>query len=101
MAAAGELVDEAEPVRDAAAFEELVARGRTELPERSAAVLQQVLRILAEWRPVDKALSGRVEMAVLPAMTDLRAQLAGSCTPGSSARRERRRSGSTRATCGR
>jgi ATP-dependent helicase HrpA len=40
-------------------------------------VLQQVLRILAEWRPVDKALHGRVEMAMLPAMTDLRAQLAG------------------------
>ena len=81
-AAAGELVDGAGPVRDAAAFEGLVARGRAELPERSAAVLQQVLRILAEWRPVDKALHGRVEMAVLPAMTDLRAQLAGLVHPG-------------------
>ena len=82
VAAAGELVDDAEPVRDGAAFEALVERGRAELPERSDAVLQQVLRILSEWRPVDKALHGRVEMAMLPAMTDLRAQLAGLVHPG-------------------
>lgn len=76
VAAVGELVDQAPPVRDADAFEELVTRGRAELSDRSAAVLQQVLRILAEWRPVDKALRGRVEMAMLPAMNDLRSQLA-------------------------
>ncbi len=77
VAAAGELVDQAPPVRDTAAFEELLRRARAELAERSSAVLHQVLRVLAEWRPVDKALHGRVEMAMLPAMTDLRAQLAG------------------------
>ncbi|MCW2760975.1 MAG: hrpB 1 [Marmoricola sp.] len=74
-AAAGELVDQSEPVRDLEAFTALVERARAELPELSAGVLQQVLRVLAEWRPVEKSLHGRVEMAMLPAMTDLRAQL--------------------------
>ena len=41
-----------------------------------------MLRVLAEWRPVDKALHGRVEMALLPAMTDLRAQLGRLVAPG-------------------
>ena len=63
-------------MRDEAAFDALVARARAELPDRSAAVLHQVLRVLAEWRPVGPALHGRVEMALLPAMTDLRGQLA-------------------------
>jgi ATP-dependent helicase HrpA len=76
VAAAGELVDQVPPVRDADAFQALAERADEELPERSAAVLRQVLRVLAEWRPVDKALHGRVEMAQLPAMNDLRAQLA-------------------------
>ena len=76
VAAAGELVDQAATVRDPEAFQSLVAKAATELAERSAAVLQQVLRVLGEWRPVDKALHGRVEMAQLPAMNDLRAQLA-------------------------
>jgi ATP-dependent helicase HrpA len=82
VAAAGELVDQGPPVRDQAAFDALVARARTELAQSSAAVLQQVLRVLAEWRTVEKLLSGRVEMAMLPAMTDLRAQLARLVHPG-------------------
>ncbi len=51
------------------------ARGPS-CPSGPPRVLHQVLRVLAEWRPVDKALHGRVEMALLPAMTDLRGQLA-------------------------
>ncbi len=76
VAAAGEIVDGLPPVRDGSTFAELVERARAELPGRSAAVLHQVLRVLAEWRPVDKALHGRVDLAQLPAMTDLRGQLA-------------------------
>jgi ATP-dependent helicase HrpA len=76
VAAVGELVDQAPVVRDEEAFDALVARARAELPDRAAAVLHQVLKVLAEWRPVDKALHGRVELSLLPAMTDLRAQLA-------------------------
>jgi ATP-dependent helicase HrpA len=81
-AAAGELVDQADAVRDPAAFADLVARARADLPERAAAVLAQVIHVLAEWRPVEKALHGRVDLAQLPAMTDLRAQLAGLVYPG-------------------
>lgn len=82
VAAAGSLVDEGRPVRDEGAFDALVARARQELPGRADAVLHQVLRILAAWRPVDKALRGRVEMAALPAMNDLRAQLERLVGPG-------------------
>ncbi len=74
-AAAGGLVDQAAPVRDAEAFAALLDGTRVELPGRAAEVLHQVLRVLAEWRGVDRVLHGRVEMAQLPAMTDLRAQL--------------------------
>ena len=81
-AAAGELVDQSGTVRDEAGFDALVARARRELPERSAGVLHQVLRVLAAWRPVDKALRGRVDMAALPAMNDLRAQLGRLVGPG-------------------
>ena len=38
--------------------------------------------MLGEWRPVEKALHGRVEMAMLPAMTDLRGQLGRLVHPG-------------------
>ncbi|SDR88595.1 ATP-dependent helicase HrpA [Nocardioides scoriae] len=82
VAAAGDLVDQTPHVRDQAAFDALVERARRELPERSAAVLQQVLRVLAAWRPVDKALRGRVEMAALPAMNDLQSQLGRLVAPG-------------------
>ena len=82
VAAAGELVDQAGPVRDPEAFKALVEHARASLPDASAAVLQQVLRVLAEWRPVEKALHGRVELAMLPAMSDLRAQLGRLVHPG-------------------
>ncbi len=81
-AAAGELVDQVGPVRDPEAFRALATRARATLPEASAGVLQQVLRVLGEWRPVEKALHGRVEMAMLPAMTDLRGQLERLVHPG-------------------
>ena len=94
-AAAGELVDQAGPVRDPEAFAALVDAGpRPSCRTPSAAVLHQVLRVLAEWRPVDKALHGRVEMALLPAMTDLRAQLGpAGARRASSPRRVRPRCG--------
>jgi ATP-dependent helicase HrpA len=75
LAAAGQLVDRVPAVRDEASFAALVGTGRRELPDLAADVLQRVLQVLGEWRPVDKALHGRVEMDQLPAMNDLRAQL--------------------------
>jgi ATP-dependent helicase HrpA len=82
LAAAGELVDESPPVRDPEAFAALVQAARTQLPDRAADVLRQVLVVLGEWRPVEKSLHGRVELPLLPAMTDLRAQLGRLVHPG-------------------
>ncbi|HET8561140.1 MAG TPA: ATP-dependent RNA helicase HrpA, partial [Marmoricola sp.] len=76
LAAAGELVDQAAVVRDEAAFSALAGRARTELGERSRRVLVQVLRVLAEWREVERMLSGRVDMAVLASVSDMRGCLA-------------------------
>jgi ATP-dependent helicase HrpA len=59
-----------------------VELGRAQLPDRADAVLRQVLVVLAEWRPVEKSLHGRVELPLLPAMTDLRAQLGRLVHPG-------------------
>ncbi|MBV9829980.1 MAG: DUF3418 domain-containing protein, partial [Marmoricola sp.] len=77
LAAAGRIVDGSPPARDEEAFGALVEQGRRELPGIAAEVVQQVLRVLGDWRPVEKALHGRVELDLLPAMTDLRGQLAG------------------------
>jgi ATP-dependent helicase HrpA len=81
LAAAGELVDAAE-VRDEAAFAALAARAQAELTDRTRAVLQQVVRVLGEWRDADRLLQGRVDLALLPAMTDLRGQLGRLVHPG-------------------
>jgi ATP-dependent helicase HrpA len=77
LAAAGDLVDRGPAVRDEDAFHELLERSRRELRAAAAALLHQVVRVLTDWRVVDRALSGRVDLALLPAMTDLRGQLAG------------------------
>ncbi len=82
VAAAGELVDRRDPVRDPESFASLVDRARAELSDAASAVLLQVLRVLGEWRPVEKALHGRVDMARLPALSDLRAQLERLVHPG-------------------
>ncbi|MGN6782104.1 MAG: ATP-dependent RNA helicase HrpA [Marmoricola sp.] len=84
LAACGALVDESDPwaVRDEGAFSRLVARAEAELPERSRAVRDGALRVLAEWRETDAALRGRVDLRILPAMTDLQAQLARLIAPG-------------------
>jgi len=45
-------------------------------------VLADVLRVLEGWRAADKALSGRADMFQLPALTDMRDQLARLMAPG-------------------
>ncbi|HEX2894000.1 MAG TPA: ATP-dependent RNA helicase HrpA [Marmoricola sp.] len=76
LAALGELVDLAGPVWDEAAFAALRERAVRELPERAAGVLAQTSRVLADWREVDRLLHGRVDLAVLPSMNDMRQHLA-------------------------
>jgi ATP-dependent helicase HrpA len=75
LAALGELVDLAAPVWDEGAFAALLAQARRELPERAAGVLGQVSRVLADWREADRLLHGRVDLAVLPSMNDMRQHL--------------------------
>jgi ATP-dependent helicase HrpA len=75
LAALAELVDLAGPVWDEATFEALVAQARRELPERARAVLHQVVRVLSDWRETDRLLHGRVDLAVLPSMNDMRQHL--------------------------
>jgi ATP-dependent helicase HrpA len=60
------------------AFEELRAAlgSATEHQAAVAAVLGDALRALAGWREADKVLSGRADMYQLPALTDMKDQLA-------------------------
>jgi ATP-dependent helicase HrpA len=72
LAALGDL---AEPVWDEAAFDTLLERARAELPDRARLIRDQVVRVLGEAMAVDRLLAGRVELAVLPSMNDMRAHL--------------------------
>ncbi|MCL2542993.1 MAG: ATP-dependent RNA helicase HrpA [Nocardioidaceae bacterium] len=56
-------------------YDALLAGLRQDAPARVRDVVGRVLHVLEAWRETDRALSGRVEMALLPALTDLRSQL--------------------------
>ncbi|WP_338036799.1 ATP-dependent RNA helicase HrpA [Nocardioides ferulae] len=71
-----EAVDARPPVRDAQAFAALLAAARVDHEARVRALVADVIRVLDAWRRADKALSGRTDMRLLPALTDLKAQLA-------------------------
>ncbi len=75
-------VDDHPPVRDEAAFRALVADVGPGLDDAARAVVADVLVVLDRWRGADRLLSGRADMALLPALTDLRAQLARLVTDG-------------------
>ncbi len=63
------------PVRDAEDFAQLrtlVAPGLAAATER---VLADVEAVLARWREVERALAGSVDLTILPAMTDMGAQV--------------------------
>lgn len=74
-AVVGEAVDARPAVRTEAAYDALVAAVRADLEPRLRGVLADVVRVLGSWRTVEKELSGRAEMATLPALTEMRAQL--------------------------
>ena len=50
-------------------------------PRRHASVMHDVVRVLAAWREVDKALTGSVDMVMLPALADMKAQVGASGAP--------------------
>jgi ATP-dependent helicase HrpA len=70
------VVDARPPARDEAAFEALRRAATADQEAHLRAVLGDVLRVLEGWRAAEKLLSGRAEMALLPALTDMRDQLA-------------------------
>ena len=70
-----DVVDGRPPVRTPEEYAALVAAGADALTARTEAVLTDVLRILSDWRETDRMLSGRAELATLPALQDMREQL--------------------------
>jgi len=71
-----DVVDAHPPARTPEQYDALVAAARHALAARTDPVLRDVLRVLADWRETDRALSGRAELATLPALQDMREQLA-------------------------
>jgi ATP-dependent helicase HrpA len=75
-AVVGAVVDARPPVRDAAAFVALRDAAAADQEAHLRAVLADVLTVLGAWRRAEKALSGRADMLLLPALSDMKAQLA-------------------------
>lgn len=71
-----DVVDARPAVRDQAAYDALRAEAARDHEARLRATMADVIRVLDAWRQAEKALSGRADMAMLPALTDMRAQLA-------------------------
>ncbi|WP_188783928.1 ATP-dependent RNA helicase HrpA [Nocardioides phosphati] len=69
-------VDARPPVRTPEEYATLRKVAGGDLAERTRAVLDDVMRVLAATRTVDRLLSGRADMTTLPALTDMKAQLA-------------------------
>lgn len=84
LAAFGDLVARHAPagVWDEAGYADLLAAVRTELAAQALLVRDLVLRVLTESRETDRLLHGRVELAVLPSMNDMRQHLGRLIAPG-------------------
>ncbi|HEV2796930.1 MAG TPA: ATP-dependent RNA helicase HrpA, partial [Nocardioides sp.] len=78
----GEVVDARPTVRDEAAYDAVVAAARGAVAEGMGAAVHDVMRVLEAWRATDRAISGRADLMTLPAMTDMRAQVARLMEPG-------------------
>jgi ATP-dependent helicase HrpA len=76
-AATDALVERHGVVWDEQGFEALVRSVSAGLPAQMRVVVQDVLRVLAEWRDVDKLLSGSADLSMLPSLTDMKTQVEG------------------------
>ncbi len=74
-AAVGALLDRHGPVWDERAFAALSAAVRSGVEETTRLVVHDVLRVLGDWRDVDRLLSGSAALPMLPALADMKAQL--------------------------
>jgi ATP-dependent helicase HrpA len=68
-------VDAAPPVRDRAAYDALLADLARGLDAAVHDVVALVIRVLDAWRAADRVLGGRADLAMLPALTDMKGQL--------------------------
>ncbi len=78
----GEVVDARPAVRDEATYDAVVAAARDAVAVGMGAAVHDVMRVLEAWRATDRAISGRADLMTLPAMTDMRAQVARLMEPG-------------------
>ncbi|WP_166136789.1 ATP-dependent RNA helicase HrpA [Nocardioides ochotonae] len=72
----GAAVDARPPVWSEQEYAALRTEAGRDLEAHLRGMLTDVLRVLDAWRQAEKALSGRAEMAQLPALSDMKAQLA-------------------------
>ena len=70
-----EEVDGGEVVRTEKEYDDVLARLRSTAAARTGVVLTDLLKALDGWRQADKVLSGRAELPLLPALSDMQAQL--------------------------
>lgn len=68
-------VDGRAPVRTRSAYDDLLATLRSTAPDAVRGTVADLLRVLEAWREVDRLLSGRADLPLLPALTDLQGQL--------------------------
>ncbi len=71
----GAFVDARPPVRDAAGFEALLVLARQDQEDQVRRMVEDLIRVLDEWRRCVKVLSGRADMRTLAALSDLKGQL--------------------------
>ncbi len=75
LAAVDALVERHGLVWDEQAYDGLLAAVRPDLADTTRVVVHDVVRSLAVWRDVDKALSGSADLPLLPALADMKAQV--------------------------
>ncbi|GAA4809770.1 ATP-dependent RNA helicase HrpA [Nocardioides caeni] len=68
-------VDARPAVRTVQEYDDLLARLRSTAAADVRTVLAELLRVLEVWREVERLLSGRADLPLLPALTDLQGQL--------------------------
>ncbi|GEP35869.1 ATP-dependent helicase [Nocardioides szechwanensis] len=69
------VVDAHPAVRDQAAYDVLLAAAGHAQQAELAGVVAEVVRVLDAWRTTDKALAGRADLPMLPALADMKGQL--------------------------
>jgi ATP-dependent helicase HrpA len=76
------VVDAHPAVRDQAAYDVLLAAAGQAQQAELAGVVAEVVRVLDVWRTTDKALAGRADLPMLPALADMKGQLERLVTRG-------------------